>query len=154
MVDLNYSGQTYIRAAGSLGWAFPASLGAKCAAPDRPVFCFTGDGGFFYHLCELETAARNGIKTITVLNNNSCMSQCSVGVEKAYGNYPGKKGDLFQFSKVDFAKIAEEFGCLGIRVDDPKQLRSAFQTALKADKPVLIDVITDEKYKPDFEPSY
>ncbi len=154
MVDLNYSGQTYIRAAGSLGWAFPASLGAKCAAPDRPVFCFTGDGGFFYHLCELETAARNGIKTITVLNNNSCMSQCSVGVEKAYGNYPGKKGDLFQFSNVDFAKIAEEFGCLGIRVDDPKQLKSAFQTALKADKPVLIDVITDEKYKPDFEPSY
>ncbi len=154
MVDLNHSGQTYIRAAGSLGWAFPASLGAKCAAPDRPVFCFTGDGGFFYHLCELETAARNGIKTITVLNNNSCMSQCSVGVGKAYGNYPGKKGDMFQFSRVDFAKIAQEFGCLGIRVDDPKKIKCALQTALEADRPVLVDVVTDEKCKPDFEPSY
>jgi acetolactate synthase-1/2/3 large subunit len=40
--------QQYFRAAGSLGWSFPASLGAKCAAPDKPVICFTGDGGFFY----------------------------------------------------------------------------------------------------------
>ena len=82
------------------------------------------------------------------------MSQCSVGVAKAYGNYPGKKGDLFQFSRVDFAKIAQEFGCLGIRVDDPKKIKFALQTALEADKPVLIDVVTDEKCKPDFEPSY
>lgn len=154
MVDLNYAGQTYIRAAGSLGWAFPAALGAKCAAPDRPVFCFTGDGGFFYHLCELETAARNGIKTITVLNNNSCMSQCSVGVGKAYGNNPGNKGDLFKFRAVNFAAIAQELGCLGIRVENPKKIKCALQSALEADKPVLVDVITDENCKPDFEPSY
>ena len=154
MVDLNHNGQTYIRAAGSLGWAFPASLGAKCAAPDRPVFCFTGDGGFFYHLCELETAARNGIKTITVLNNNSCMSQCLVGVGKAYGNYPGNKGDLFKFREVDFAKIAQELGCVGIRVEDPNKIKCALQSALEADKPVLVDVITDVSCKPDFEPSY
>jgi len=52
LVDLNHREQRYIRAAGSLGWAFPASLGAKCAAPDRPVVCFTGDGGFWYHIAE------------------------------------------------------------------------------------------------------
>ncbi|MEN8198020.1 MAG: thiamine pyrophosphate-binding protein, partial [Pseudomonadota bacterium] len=50
MVELTHPGQTYLRAAGSLGWAFPAALGVKCAAPDRPVICFTGDGGFWYHL--------------------------------------------------------------------------------------------------------
>ena len=54
MIDFNGSGQTYLRAAGSLGWSFPASLGAKCAAPNRAVLCFTGDGGFYYHLAELE----------------------------------------------------------------------------------------------------
>jgi acetolactate synthase-1/2/3 large subunit len=60
MVYLTHPGQTYIRCAGTLGWGFPASLGAKCAAPDRPVVCFTGDGGFWYHLSELETARRWG----------------------------------------------------------------------------------------------
>ena len=53
MLDFKYPGQTYIRAAGSLGWAFSAAIGAKCAAPDRPVICFTGDGGFWYHIGEL-----------------------------------------------------------------------------------------------------
>src|SRR5436305_965711 len=50
MIDLNGAGQTYQRAAGSLGWAFPASLGATCAAGPRNVVCCTGDGGFYYPL--------------------------------------------------------------------------------------------------------
>src|SRR5205807_839778 len=53
MIELNGAGQTYQRAAGSLGWAFPASLGATCAAGQRKVVCFTGDGGVYYHLAEL-----------------------------------------------------------------------------------------------------
>ena len=154
LVDLNHAGQTYIRAAGSLGWSFPAALGAKCAAPERPVFCFTGDGGFFYHLCELETAARRGINTITVVNNNGCMSQCAVGVGKAYGNNPGNRDEMFRYRRTDFAAIARDFGCLGIRVEKPEELKKAFQEALKAERPVLVDVVTDENSKPHFEPSY
>src|SRR5207302_11430117 len=71
MIELNGAGQTYLRAAGSLGWAFPASLGAKCAAGDRKVICFTGDGGFYYHLAELESARRCGIAVTVIVNNNS-----------------------------------------------------------------------------------
>ncbi|MCH8898810.1 MAG: thiamine pyrophosphate-binding protein, partial [Chloroflexi bacterium] len=52
MLDLNHPDQSYIRCAGSLGWGFPAAMGAKCAAPERPVLSFTGDGGFWYHLTE------------------------------------------------------------------------------------------------------
>mgnify|MGYP003704311903 CR=1 FL=1 len=52
MVWFSHPTQRYYRAAGSLGWSFPASLGGKCGAPDKPVFCFTGDGGF-YHWCRL-----------------------------------------------------------------------------------------------------
>jgi acetolactate synthase-1/2/3 large subunit len=48
MIEMKYPEQRYLRAAGSLGWAFPAALGAKCARPKTPVFCFTGDGGFMY----------------------------------------------------------------------------------------------------------
>src|SRR5262249_56149644 len=60
MIELNGAGQTYLRAAGSLGWAFPASLGAKCGAGDRKGVCFTGDGGVYYHPAELESARRAG----------------------------------------------------------------------------------------------
>jgi acetolactate synthase-1/2/3 large subunit len=153
-VDLNYPGQTYIRAAGSLGWALPASLGAKCAAPGRPVFCFTGDGGFWYHLSELETAARFGINTITVVNNNGCMSQCSEGVGKAYGDKPGNKGDLFRFRGTDFARIAHELGCLGIRVEDPGEIGRVLKSALDADTPVVVDVVTDENCRAEWKPAY
>ena len=50
MLDLRHPNQLYIRCAGSLGWGLPAAMGAKCARPDRPVLCFTGDGGICYHL--------------------------------------------------------------------------------------------------------
>ena len=53
LIELNGEGQTYLRAAGSLGWAFPAALGAKCAAPQRKVICWSGDGALYYHLTEL-----------------------------------------------------------------------------------------------------
>ena len=70
MIDLKEQTQQYIRCAGSLGWGFPGALGAKCALPDRPVICFTGDGGFWYHMSELETALRYGINAVIVVNNN------------------------------------------------------------------------------------
>ncbi len=94
MIELNGTGQGYLRAAGSLGWAFPASLGAKCAAGTRPVVCFTGDGGFYYHLAELETARRRGIAVAVIVNNNSGFGQNLPGVRRALGNRPGSIDDL------------------------------------------------------------
>ena len=144
MVDLKHSEQTYIRAAGSLGWAFPASLGAKCGAPERPVMCFTGDGGFWYHLSELETAARYGINTVTVVNNNHSFAQCVIGINRAYGERAGNRDELFKFSaKVSFAKIAQDMGCVGISVERPEEIRGALQRALAADGPVVVEVHTD-----------
>ena len=147
MVYLTHPEQRYIRAAGSLGWAFPASLGAKCAAPDRPVVCFTGDGGFWYHLSELETAVRCGIKTVTVVNNNSCLSQCTESVDSVYGDRPGKKEEIYTFNEVNFARIAREMGCIGLRVEQPGEIAEALNKALEADAPVVVEVVTDEKCK-------
>ena len=120
-VHLTAPGQDYIRCAGSLGWAFPAALGAKCAAPDRPVVCFTGDGGMWYHLSELETARRCGIHTVTVVNNNHALGQCAVNIRKLYANRPGNPGDLFDFGGVSFAALAREMGCLGLSVEKPER---------------------------------
>ena len=154
MVDLGHPDQSYIRAAGSLGWAFPASLGAKCAAPDRPVICFSGDGGFWYHLSDLETAARCKINTITIINNNSCFSQCEVGVQQAYGDKAGQKNELYMHNPTNFAKIAEDMGCTGIRIENPDLLKGALNDALSSDAPVLIDVVTDKNSKPPWSPEY
>ena len=142
--------QRFMRAAGSLGWAFPASLGVKCAAPSRPVVCFAGDGAFLYHVAELETAKRWKINTVTVVNNNSRYGQSRLGVVNAYGTGTrgGKMEDLYQFEKLNFAKIAEDFGCMGIRVESPDQLHGALKRALEADTPVVVDVVTDPSAEP------
>lgn len=142
-IPLTKPGQTYLRAAGSLGWGFPAALGAKCGAPDRPVVCFTGDGGFWYHLSELETAVRWGINTVTIVNNNHGYGQCISAVEEAYIGYSGKPEEIYGITDTDFAALAEQIGAIGIRVTDPAELDRALAEALAADRPVVIDVVTD-----------
>ena len=143
MVDLKHPEQSYLRAAGSLGWALPAALGAKCAAPDRPVISFTGDGGFWYHLAELETAARHSINAVILVNNNRALNQNKRGDDLAYQGFPGSPAELYEFSEVDLAKTAEAMGCFGIKVDQPGQIQSALEQALASGKPAVVDVVTD-----------
>lgn len=147
MVKLTHPGQSYLRAAGSLGWGFPAALGAKCAAPDRPVICFTGDGGFWYHFAEMETARRYGIHTVTVINNNSGLAQGITDIHTVYGDRPGNPGELYRFQPVNFARIAEEMGCFGVRVEKPEEIRDALHAALAADRPGVVEVMTGIEYR-------
>ena len=143
LIDFNGIGQTYLRAAGSLGWAFPASLGAQCAAGPRRVVCFTGDGGFYYHLAELETARRCRIPATIVVNNNSGFGQNLTGVRRIAGNRPGRGEALVRFGPTDFAAVARSFGVRGLRVEQPAEIAPALTEALAADEPVVIDVVTD-----------
>ncbi len=144
MFDLREPTQSYLRSAGHLGWAFPASLGAKCGRPDRPVICFTGDSGFWYHVAEIETAVRWGINSITVVNNNHSGNQSKRGFDRAYGGKQTEKAlEMWVFTEVDFAGLAEHIGAIGIRVEKPSDLAPAFDRALSADRPVVIDVVTD-----------
>jgi acetolactate synthase-1/2/3 large subunit len=143
MIDFNGVGQTYLRAAGSLGWSFPAALGAQCAAPNRRVLCFTGDGGFYYHLPELETARRCGIPVVVVVNNNSGFGQNLSGVRRIAGNRPGRGEALVRFGPIDFAAVAKSLGVRGIRVEQPADIAPALGEAYAADTPVVLDVVTD-----------
>ncbi|MBI2989055.1 MAG: thiamine pyrophosphate-binding protein [Deltaproteobacteria bacterium] len=144
LVDLKNPRQRYIRCAGSLGWAFPASLGVKCALPDRPVLCFTGDGGFYYHMAELETAARLGINAVIVVNNNHALSQEQRLFNAAYGGQQrGRAHEMWVYKETNFAKVAEAMGCFGIRVEEPGELRGALERAFTAKRPALIDVVSD-----------
>ena len=138
-------GQDYLRSAGHLGWAFPAALGAKCARPDRPVVCFTGDSGFWYHVAEIETAVRWNIGAVTVVNNNASGNQSKRGFDRAYGGVQTERGaaELWKFEMVDFAALAEQIGALGLRVTRPQDFAPALAQALESGRPTVIDVVTD-----------
>ena len=142
MIDLKHPDQRYIRCSGSLGWGLPAAIGAKCAEPDRPVLCFTGDGGIWYHLTELDTALRYGINTVTVVNNNHSLNQERSVNERVYkGKTPGSD-ELWIITDADFAGIAESMGCFGIQVNHPSELAGALDQAFASGKPAVVDVRT------------
>ena len=113
-----------MRSAGHLGWAFPAGLGAKCACPDRPVVTFTGDAGLLVpHRRDRDRRAL-GINAVTVVNNNASGNQSKRGFDRVYGGTQTEQArEMWTFSKINFARIAEDMGALGIRVEKPAEHR-------------------------------
>ena len=143
-VDLTSPGQKYIRALGSLGWGFPAAMGAKCAAPDRPVICFSGDGGFYYHMSEMETAVRYGINVVIVINNNRALNMEKELYADAYGVKEQTRGlKMWKFEEMNLAKVADAMGCFAIRAEQPGEVGPAIEKALAAGRPAIVDVVSD-----------
>ncbi len=144
MYDLRAPTQSYIRSAGHLGWAFAAGIGAKAACPQRPVVVFTGDAGFWYHIAEIETAVRWNIASVTIVNNNGGGNQSKRGFDRAYGGEQTQKArELWTYNPMNFAKLAEDMGALGIRVERPEEIAAALKQALAAKRPAVIDIATD-----------
>jgi acetolactate synthase-1/2/3 large subunit len=144
MYDLRQPGQSYLRSAGHLGWAFPAGIGAKAACPERPVVVFTGDAGFWYHIAEIETAVRWNIASVTIVNNNGGGNQSKRGFDRAYGGEQTARGrELWTYRPTNFAKVAEDIGAVGIRVERAGEIASALAKAIAAKRPAIIDVATD-----------
>jgi acetolactate synthase-1/2/3 large subunit len=147
MIDLTRPGQRYIRCEGSLGWGLPGAMGVKCALPDRPVVCFTGDGGLYYHLPELETAARHRINLVVVINDNGSLNQEIPLVKAAYKEKRDERsGEMWRFQKdADLAKVAQALGCAAFRVETPGELKELLPKALAMGKPVVLDCLSDEQ---------
>lgn len=143
-LDLTRPQQGFIRAAGSLGWALPAGIGAQIGRPDASVVVFTGDGGLLYHLAELETAARWGVPLTVVVNDNRSLNQEINPYTVAYGgSLHGRHHELWHFADTDLAAVAESLGVTGLRVTRPQDLRSALERAFATPGPVLVDVVSD-----------
>ena len=144
LYDLRKDTQSYIRSAGHLGWAFPAGMGAKAACPERPVVVFTGDAGFWYHIGEIETAVRWNLASVTVVNNNGGGNQSKRGFDRVYGGDGNNRSrELWTYRPMNFAKIAEDIGALGIRVEKPGDFAPALAQAIASKRPAVIDVATD-----------
>ena len=144
MYDLRKPTQSYLRSAGHLGWAFPAGIGAKAACPDRPVVVFTGDAGFWYHIAEIETAVRWKINSVTIVNNNGGGNQSKRGFDRAYGGTQTEQArELWTYNPMNFARLAEDMGALGIRVERASDIAPALARALAANRPAVIDIVSD-----------
>jgi len=136
------AGKNFLPCEGSLGWSFAAAIGAKAAAPERPVISWIGDGGFWYHLAELETAVRNKINVISIVLNNHALV-FDTHLLQAFWSASHDVDMLSEFRDTDFARVANEMGAYGVRVTDPKDIDRAVKDAIQADRPAVIDVVID-----------
>jgi thiamine pyrophosphate-dependent acetolactate synthase large subunit-like protein/nitrite reductase/ring-hydroxylating ferredoxin subunit len=123
---------------GSIGFGFPAAMGAWAAAPDRPVVAVTGDGGFGQYLAELTTAVKYGMGLTHVLLNNASLGK--IAKEQRAERYEVWQTGLHN---PDFAAYAELCGALGIQVTRADQLDDALARGLAHEGTALVEVICD-----------
>ena len=138
--------QRFITSGGmaTMGFAPAAAIGAKIGAPDKPVMCLVGDGGFLSVAGALTTSVELGIPVVWVLFNNFCFSTIrTVGTtyfNNAYGTeFTTPDGKPYN---PDFVKLAEAFGIAAARVQQPDDLPDALRTAVSSGVPYLLDVWT------------
>jgi acetolactate synthase I/II/III large subunit len=137
-----YEPRTYISEGyqGTLGFGFPTALGVKVAHPGKPVVSVTGDGGFMFAVQELATAAQENIPLVTMVFNNHAYGNVLRDQQVGFGNRI--IGSVLK--NPDFLALAAAFGVEGHRVDSPEVLRPVLAKALKAAKPVLIEVTVEQ----------
>jgi thiamine pyrophosphate-dependent acetolactate synthase large subunit-like protein len=123
---------------GSIGFAFPAAMGAWAAAPDRKVVSISGDGGFGQYLAEFTTAVKYGMNITHVLLNNGELGKISK--EQRDGEWRVWQTDL---RNLDFAEYARLCGGEGFRVESAGDLAAAFQDALRVEGPSLVEIVSD-----------
>ena len=120
----------------TLGYAFPLSLGVKLAAPERPVVCLAGDGGFTYAVGELATAVQYNINVVILVFNDGAFGASLADQRTRYG---GREIGT-QFHNPDFVGLAEAFGARGMKLSGPEDVGPALRDALNGERPTVIEV--------------
>ena len=119
----------------SMGWSTPAAMGVKLAHPDKVVVNVTGDGAFGMTGMEIETAARNKIRTVTVILNNQSLNATREGQQK---RFQGREIGIALGG--DYAALARALGAYGQRVEQPEDLPGALAGALNHPGPAVLDI--------------
>ena len=121
---------------GTMGYGFPAAIGARVGCPDKTVFDIAGDGSFQMNIQELATAVINKVPVKVAIFNNGYLGMVRQWQELFYKkrySYTSLAGGP------DFVKVAEAYGAVGIRVKEKREVRPAINKALSLKKPVVID---------------
>ena len=125
----------------ALGHAYPAAIGAKVAYPDRPVICFSGDGGFLMGAVEMATAMKYGINVVAIVVNDGALSAIKGSQMKGC---EGRTIDT-DLLNPDFVEFAKSFGAYAKRVEDLGDFKETLRAALAAEQPALIEVMLQER---------
>ena len=123
-----------------MGYGFPAAIGAKVGRPDKTVIDISGDGSFQMNSQELATVVQNDIPVIVVIINNGYLGMVRQWQELFYDK---RYSHTFIKGSVDFVKLAEAYGALGLRAERPSEVRPAIEEAIKSGRPTVIDVIVE-----------
>ena len=124
---------------GGLGFAMPAAVGIKLAAPERPVVCLVGDGSALYAPQTLWSAVQLAAPVTFVVVNNG-----RYAILESAARFGGIEGlPSMELPGLDFLALAASFGCRAVRVTEPTELPGALAQAVRAGEPVLIDVVCD-----------
>jgi len=127
---------------GTMGYGLPAAMGAKVGCPDQVVFDVAGDGSFQMNSQELATIVSNDIPVVSVILNNGYLGMVRQWQELFYDRHYSHT-DIS--NSVDFVKLAEAYGALGIRVEKKSELKEAIQTAVNSGRPAVVDVRVDRE---------
>ena len=132
---------------GTMGYGLGAAMGAKTGCPDKTVINIAGDGCFRMNMNEIATAVRHNIPVIEVVINNHVLGMVRQWQDLFYDE---RYSATVLRDKVDFAKVAEAMGAVGMCVDTQEGFREAFAEALTLDRPVVIDcqIGSDDKVWP------
>ncbi len=125
---------------GTMGFGFPAAIGAQMAYPDRPVFDIAGDGSFQMNIQELATAMQYRLPVKVAILNNHFLGMVRQWQELFYN----KRYSYTCLSCApDFVKVAEAYGAVGLRAEKPEDVAPVIEQALATDKPVVMDFQVD-----------
>jgi acetolactate synthase-1/2/3 large subunit len=129
---------------GTMGFGVGACIGAKYGRPDKTVINIAGDGCFRMNMNEIATAARYNVPIIQVVINNHVLGMVRQWQTLFYGK---RYSNTILNDSVDFVKLAEAMGAVGIRATNMDEFEAAIKQAVKSDKPVVIDATIDEDDK-------
>jgi acetolactate synthase-1/2/3 large subunit len=129
---------------GTMGFGFPAAIGAKVAAPDKHVVDIAGDGSFLMTCQDLATCVENDIPVVVCIFDNRYLGMVRQWQELFFDKRYSNTG---LGSTPDFVKLAEAFGCYGERVEKPEALKDALHNAFESGKPAVIDMIVGKEDK-------
>ncbi len=126
---------------GTMGFGFPAALGAKIARPESVVVDIAGDGSLQMVSQEFATAVENDIPVVVSLLNNGWLGMVKQWQKLFYGSR--YKATQFTAGSPNFVKLAEAYGAEAIRVEKPSEVAEAIKRGAKADVPILLDFVID-----------
>jgi sulfoacetaldehyde acetyltransferase len=126
---------------GNCGYSYPAAIGAKVGRPDRPAIAYVGDGAWGMSLAEVMTCVRENIPAIAVVFNNG-----QWGAEKKNQiDYFSNRFLGTNLKNPNFAEVAKAMGASGITVDHVDQLGDALKSAVKSNKPTVINLMLTQE---------